>query len=65
MSALVGLRRDGGRPTEGNKKAKERLKLEGEATLLRDKFDQMMKSKEVIAARLRRQSLSLPRRKKR
>nr|XP_051197049.1 uncharacterized protein LOC127310409 [Lolium perenne] len=31
---------------EGNKKAKERLKLEGEAALLRDKFDQMMKSKE-------------------
>jgi hypothetical protein len=33
---------------EGNKKAKERLRLEGEAALLRDKFDQMMKSKEVI-----------------
>lgn len=36
---------------EENKKAKERLKLEGEAALLRDKFDQMMKSKEVIAAK--------------
>jgi hypothetical protein len=36
---------------EGNKKAKERLKLEGEAALLRDKFDQMMKSKEVIASK--------------
>nr|XP_051212904.1 glutathione S-transferase T3-like [Lolium perenne] len=36
---------------EGNKKAKERLRLEGEAALLRDKFDQMMKSKEVIATK--------------
>jgi hypothetical protein len=36
---------------EGNKKAKERLKLEGEAALLRDKFYQMMKSKEVIVAK--------------
>jgi hypothetical protein len=36
---------------EGNKKAKERMRLEGEAALLRDKFDQMMKSKEVIATK--------------
>lgn len=36
---------------EGSKKAKERLKLEGEAALLRDKFDHMMKSKEAIAVK--------------
>jgi hypothetical protein len=36
---------------KGNKKAKERLILEGEAALLRDKFDQMMNSKEVIASK--------------
>jgi hypothetical protein len=36
---------------EGNKKAKEWPRLEGEAALLRDKFDQMMKSKEVIASK--------------
>jgi hypothetical protein len=36
---------------EGDKKAKERLSLEGEAALLRDKFDQIMKSKEVIATK--------------
>ena len=36
---------------EGNKKAKERMKLEGEAASLRDKLDQMMKSKESIAVK--------------
>jgi hypothetical protein len=36
---------------EGCKKAKERMKLEGEASLLRDKFDQMMKSKEAMTAK--------------
>ena len=36
---------------EGNKKAKERMRLEGEDALLRDKIDQMMKSKEVIATK--------------
>ncbi|KAK1662945.1 hypothetical protein QYE76_051104 [Lolium multiflorum] len=36
---------------EGNKKDKEMLKLEGEAPLLRDKIDQMIKSKEVEAIR--------------
>ena len=34
---------------EGTKNAKERMNLEEEAAMLRDKFDQMMKSKESIA----------------
>ena len=33
---------------EGTKKAKERLRIEAEGSLLRDKFDQMMKSKEKM-----------------
>nr|XP_051214232.1 glutathione S-transferase T3-like [Lolium perenne] len=50
---------------EGNKKAKERLKLEEEeAALLRDKFDQMMKSKEVIAAKTLETKLVIIGRKK-
>jgi hypothetical protein len=49
---------------EGNKNAKERLKLEGEATLLRDKFDQMMKSKDVIAAKTLETKLVITEKKK-
>ena len=49
---------------EGNKKAKERLKLEGEAALLRDKFDQMMKSKEAIAAKTLETKLVITEKKK-
>ncbi|XP_051189832.1 uncharacterized protein [Lolium perenne] len=49
---------------KGNKKAKERLKLEGEAAFLRDKFDQMMKSKEVIVSKTLETKLVIIERKK-
>ena len=39
--------RNAGKP-EGNKKAKERVKVEGEAASFREKLDQLMKSKEAL-----------------
>ncbi|XP_051216730.1 uncharacterized protein [Lolium perenne] len=39
--------RNAGKP-EGNKKAKERVKVEGEAASFRKKLDQLMKSKEAL-----------------
>ena len=42
--------RNDGKP-EGNKKAKERMKMEAEASSLRDKIDQMIKNKETLTTK--------------
>ena len=42
--------RNKGKP-EGNKKAKERVKMEAEASSLREKIDQMIKTKETMTTK--------------
>ena len=42
--------RNDGKP-EGNKKAKERMKMEAEASSLRDKINQMIKNKETLTTK--------------
>jgi hypothetical protein len=49
---------------EGSKKANERLKMDTDVSLLRDKFDQMMKSKEAITMKTLETKLAITERKK-
>ncbi|XBI13147.1 hypothetical protein VPH35_139920 [Triticum aestivum] len=48
----------------GNKKAKERMKMEAEASSLKEKLDQMIKSKEALAAKALEAKLIITERKK-
>ena len=55
--------RNKGKP-EGSKKAKERQRLEGEATSLKEKMDQLMKSKEALALKTLETKLIITEKKK-
>ena len=49
---------------EGNKKAKERMKMEAEASSLRDKLDQMIKNKETLTTKTLEAKLIITEKKK-
>ena len=49
---------------EGNKKAKERMKLEGEASSLREKMGEMMKAKETLTMKALETKLPITEKKK-
>ena len=49
---------------EGNKKAKERMKLEGEASSLREKMGEMMKAKETLTMKALETKLLITEKKK-
>uniref|UniRef100_A0ACD5XMM1 Uncharacterized protein n=1 Tax=Avena sativa TaxID=4498 RepID=A0ACD5XMM1_AVESA len=55
--------RNAGKP-EGNKKAKERVKVEGEAASFREKLDQLMKSKEALTMKTLETKLLITEKKK-
>ena len=55
--------RNDGKP-EGNKKAKERMKMEAEASSLRDKIDQMIKNKETLTIKTLEAKLIITEKKK-
>nr|XP_051215899.1 chromatin-remodeling ATPase INO80-like [Lolium perenne] len=55
--------RNAGKP-EGNKKAKERVKVEGEAASFRKKLDQLMKSKEALTMKTLETKLIITEKKK-
>jgi hypothetical protein len=51
-------------PPEGSKKAKERMKVEGEAASFKEKLDQLMKSKEVLTMKTLETKLLITKKKK-
>ena len=55
--------RNRGKP-EGSKKAKERIKLEADASSLKDKLDQMIKAKETLTLKALETKLIITERKK-
>ena len=55
--------RNHGKP-EGSKKAKERIKLEADASSLKDKLDQMIKAKETLTLKTLETKLIITERKK-
>jgi Fe2+ transport system protein B len=55
--------RNYGKP-EGSKKAKERMKLEADASSLKDKLDQMIKTKETLTLKALETKLLITKRKK-
>ena len=55
--------RNDGKP-EGNKKAKERMKMEAEASSLQDKIDQMIKNKETLTTKTLEAKLIITEKKK-
>jgi hypothetical protein len=55
--------RNHGKP-EGSKKAKERMKLEADASSLKDKLDQMIKTKDTLTLKALKKKLLIIERKK-
>ena len=55
--------RNKGKP-EGNRKAKERMKVEGEAASFKEKLDQLMKSKEALTTKTLETKLLITEKKK-
>jgi hypothetical protein len=49
---------------EGTKKAKERMKIESDSSLLREKFDQMMHTKEAMTMKTLEAKLAITEKKK-